>query len=80
MIEDSEQVIGRELQFQANDNWRKYWVYSRRTEARAYLQTLADSPSTLVTRGDVPDRWNWLLNSYPQSEKIGRWTIFYPNT
>ena len=70
-------MISRETQFQANDDWRKYWVYSHRPEARAYLEALAASPSTLVTREDVPDRWNWLLNNYPQSKKIGRWTIFY---
>ena len=75
--EDAEQTICRETQFQTNDDWRKYWIYSRRPEARAYLQKIAESPSTLVARGEVPDRWNWLLNSYPQSEKIGRWTIFY---
>ena len=75
--EDAEQTISRETQFQTDDDWRKYWVYSRRPEAKAYLQSLADAPSTLVARGEVPSRWNWLINSYPQSKKIGRWTIFY---
>ncbi len=70
-------MISRETQFQANDDWRKYWVYSHRPEAKAYLQKLAASPSALVTRDDLPDRWNWLLNNYPQSKKIGQWTIFY---
>ena len=75
--EDARRMIHRETQFQTDDNWRKYWVYSRHPEAKAYLQELSRSPSTLVTRSDIPDRWNWLLDSYPQSEKIGRWQVFY---
>ena len=75
--EDARRMIDRETQFQTDDSWRQYWIYSRRPEAKAYLQEIARSPSTLVTRSDIPDRWNWLLNSYPQSKKIGRWIISY---
>ena len=75
--EDARRMIDRETQFQTDDSWRQYWVYSRRPEAKTYLQEIARSPSTLITRSNLPDRWNWLLNSYPQSKKIGRWTLSY---
>ena len=74
---EADNSIEREYQFQTDDRWRQYWIYADRPEARAYLEELARSPSTLVTRGEVPDRWNWLLDRYPSAEKIGQWTIRY---
>ena len=75
--EEAESAISRETQFQADDSWRQYWVYTKRPEARFYLENIARSPSTIVTRSDIPERWNWLLRNYPRSQKIGRWTVFY---
>ena len=75
--QDARRTIDRETQFQTDDSWREYWIYSRRPEAKAQLQNIAKSPSTLVTRGDIPDRWTWLINSYPNAKTIGRWRIFY---
>lgn len=75
--EDARRQIERELQFQTDDSWQQYWVYSREPKARAYLEEIARSPSTLVTRGETPERWRWLLESYPQSADIGRWRLFY---
>lgn len=75
--DDENGGIARETQFQTGDQWRKYWVYSSRPESRAYLEEIARSPSTLIARGDIPESWNDLVESYPQSAKIGRWKIFY---
>lgn len=74
---DANHSIQREYQFETNDRWRQYWLYSDQPAARASLAELARSPSTLITRGEVPERWNWLLGNYSNAQEIGRWTVHY---
>ena len=75
--QEADHFVEREYQFQPDERWQQYWIYSNRSGARTYLEELTRSPSTLVTRGKVPDRWDWLLDRYSNAEKIGRWTIHY---
>jgi 4-amino-4-deoxy-L-arabinose transferase-like glycosyltransferase len=69
--------IERETQFQTDEQWRKFWIYTSEPEAMNYLQSLVKKPSVLVTRTELSDQCRSILESYSQSKVLGKWTIFY---
>lgn len=69
--------VERETQFQLDDKWKRYWLDIREPASVEQLKNLVQSPSVLVTKTKLPEKWNWLAQNYSQSESLGKWTIYY---
>ena len=69
--------IERETQFQIDDDWKQYWLDLREPASVESLRNLVKSSSVLVARKKLPEEWNWIAQSYSQSESLGKWTIYY---
>ncbi|MET3114999.1 4-amino-4-deoxy-L-arabinose transferase-like glycosyltransferase [Pedobacter sp. CG_S7] len=67
----------RNTNFQLNFNWEKHLIDAKRADELSYLNRIAQSPSVLITRDGIPEKYSWLLSSYNQQKAIGKWTIYY---
>ena len=73
--------VKRETQFQTNDDWKQYWLNLDEPTSRENLSNLVQSPSVLVVKKKLPDKWRWLEQNYSQAHALGKWTIYYsPST
>ena len=72
--------IKRETQFQTNDNWKQYWLNLDEPTSVENLSSLVQSPSVLVVKKKLPDKWRWLKSNYSQAQAIGKWTVYYSSS
>lgn len=73
----NEGELDRETQFQTDEAWKQFWIFTDDLTAVDYMKTLIQGPSSLVLRGELPSRWRVLFGRYPYAETIGNWTILY---
>jgi 4-amino-4-deoxy-L-arabinose transferase-like glycosyltransferase len=65
------------LQFQTRIKWRDHWIMPDYPGSARYLRQLITQPSVLIVSGDLPERWNWIGQSYSKAKSISRWQVFY---
>jgi 4-amino-4-deoxy-L-arabinose transferase-like glycosyltransferase len=69
--------VAPNLQFQTRIKWRDHWIIPDYPGSAQYLRQLINEPSVLIVSGELPERWNWIGQSYSKEERIARWRVFY---
>ena len=67
----------RNTKFQHDLNWKKYLIDVNHNDELTYLKTLIASPSVFIARDSIPQKYRWLIESYTQQNKFGKWTLYY---
>ncbi len=78
-LNDGNSGLQRETQFEENLNWKKYLINMKDKKEVSYIQNLIKTrPTVFIAYKHLPagDR-KWLLDSYQNKKKMGRWYIYF---
>ncbi|MEJ8801434.1 ArnT family glycosyltransferase [Pontibacter sp. H249] len=76
-IKEKSRHLHREIQFETDEKWQRGLLDINEPAAVTQLQTLLLQPTVLVVKDELPKKQEWFLKHYRNSQKSGRWTVYY---
>ena len=75
---DGNSGLKREIQFEEDQNWKRYLIDMNNQTELQYLKQLLKEPTVLLLYKEMlPKDLEWILNFYKNKKVMGKWVIYY---
>lgn len=77
-LNDGNELLNRETQFEENLNWKKTLIDMKNEEELDYLKLILKKPTVLIVyKHEIHDNQKWILSYYKNKEVMNKWIVYY---